>query len=652
MFDGLDMHLYTAVALPFVAELLRKDVHLQTVAYHGSLIQAAFLVGWAVGGGFFGRIGDRMGRARALMLTILTYALFTGLSALAQTWWHLLIFRFLAALGIGGEWAVGAALLSETWPRRWRPWIAAVLQSAVNIGIVLAMAAVMLLTKFHFGHRTVFLVGILPALMVLWIRRAVPETAEWRAAKTRAGRSRAADQRFVPRPAAPDHAAGDRGLLAVAVRTLGLHVLVHAAFPQSCRGLPGSSEDQKTGWVSLALTIFVGIGIPSNFVAAAIARRIGYRRAIAIGCAFYFAAVAGTVHLAPLLAGPAGVDWADWSMPRDFRPVHDVSAVAVPHALADHGGRLLLQRGRIAAAVATVLSGTLSQPGDFQAAIVGSSFLFLPAAASGPAAAGTALFSSEGRWHVAMPTRLAQHAYPRPAESFGCSRRSLTARVKACHPNRESILRPVLTPPRRPTPRRCRGSCGCWRRRNRVGLVTGLEVKDAALADRKGDALPRRFLAAVGPGIDAVEDVRFRLGNLEGLGVALGVRDAEIADARGDRMLLVLDDHFQLAAVLDIAALPTAVRAQEGLEGLGVMGRVQGDETHAALLDAIDDPLDVLVSDLPCCLWPHQMSTLVLSNDSAEQPCSGSAIEAVTISQPLAFSGLSPSATAPLMSWG
>ena len=103
------------------------------------MIQAAFLVGWALGGGFFGRIGDRLGRARALVLTILTYALFTGLSFFAQTWWHLMICRFLAALGIGGEWAVGASLLSETWPRRWRPWIAATLQRAVNIGVLLAM---------------------------------------------------------------------------------------------------------------------------------------------------------------------------------------------------------------------------------------------------------------------------------------------------------------------------------------------------------------------------------------------------------------------------------------------------------------------------------------------------------------------------------
>ena len=130
------MHLYVLVAGPFVAELLGVGMHKNPeVGYYSSWIQAAFLFGWALGGGFFGMIADRIGRSRALMLTILTYAMFTGLSFFAQAWWHLLIFRFLAALGIGGEWAVGASLLSETWPRRWRPWMAAVLQTGVNLGV-------------------------------------------------------------------------------------------------------------------------------------------------------------------------------------------------------------------------------------------------------------------------------------------------------------------------------------------------------------------------------------------------------------------------------------------------------------------------------------------------------------------------------------
>ena len=141
MFDGLDMHLYTLVATAFVAQLMLVPETDPSVGTHGSIIQAAFLVGWALGGAFFGRLGDVLGRSRALTLTILTYACFTGLSFFAQEWWHLLIFRFLAALGIGGEWAVGASLLSETWPKKWRPWIAATLQSAVNCGVLLACFA-------------------------------------------------------------------------------------------------------------------------------------------------------------------------------------------------------------------------------------------------------------------------------------------------------------------------------------------------------------------------------------------------------------------------------------------------------------------------------------------------------------------------------
>src|SRR5215218_2596488 len=181
LFDGLDMHLYVLVATPFVAELLNTSQDSPDVKLKGSWIQAAFLIGWALGGGFFGRIADRLGRSRALMLTILTYALFTGLSYFAQTWWQLFLFRFLAALGIGGEWAVGASLLSETWPKRWRPWMAAVLQTAVNLGVMLACVAVFMLADFP--PRTVFLVGILPALLVLWIRRSVPEPEVWRGAK-------------------------------------------------------------------------------------------------------------------------------------------------------------------------------------------------------------------------------------------------------------------------------------------------------------------------------------------------------------------------------------------------------------------------------------------------------------------------------------
>src|SRR5689334_9067506 len=187
-FDGLDMHLYTLVYAPFVAQLLGVQSTLDpSVGRYASLIQGGFLFGWAIGGAFFGRVGDVLGRSRTLSLTVLTYALFTGLSCLAHAWWHLLAFRFLAALGIGGEWAVGASLLAETWPRRWRPWLAAVLQTGVNVGILLAVVANLSMSSIVATEpRWIFVVGILPALLVFWIRRAVPEPEEWHAAQAAA----------------------------------------------------------------------------------------------------------------------------------------------------------------------------------------------------------------------------------------------------------------------------------------------------------------------------------------------------------------------------------------------------------------------------------------------------------------------------------
>ena len=186
LFDGLELHLYTLVATPLVVHLLGAASSADpAVKEKSAYIQAAFLVGWALGGAFFGRLGDRIGRSRALSLTILTYALCTGLCATAQTWSQLMLFRFLAALGIGGEWAVGAALLAETWPVDWRPWLSAVLQSAVNLGILIAAGLVTLLSFLPHppSERWVFLIGVAPALMVFWIRAQVPESDAWKRAE-------------------------------------------------------------------------------------------------------------------------------------------------------------------------------------------------------------------------------------------------------------------------------------------------------------------------------------------------------------------------------------------------------------------------------------------------------------------------------------
>jgi len=176
-FDGLDSFLYPLVALPFVKELLGPTGTLKEAIFLAALIQAVFLVGWALGGALFGRIGDSLGRSKTLTITILIYAVFTGLSFFAQAWWHLLIFRFICALGIGGEWAAGSALVAETLPGKFKFFASATLQNGYIFGIIFAALAVGAFKDY--SPRYVFLVGVIPAFATLWIRKSVPETEVW-----------------------------------------------------------------------------------------------------------------------------------------------------------------------------------------------------------------------------------------------------------------------------------------------------------------------------------------------------------------------------------------------------------------------------------------------------------------------------------------
>jgi MFS family permease len=379
LFDGLDMHLYVLVAGPFVAELLgvasEKDPQ---VGYYSSWIMAAFLIGWALGGGFFGRVADRLGRSRALMLTILTYALFTGLSYFAQTWWHLLIFRFLAALGIGGEWAVGASLLSETWPRRWRPWMAAVLQTGVNLGVMLAGLATFLLADYPL--RTVFLVGLLPALLVLWIRRAVPEPEEWHVAK-----AQSAD-------AVPGFLELFRGSVRrTTVLTLlvcSLALTAHWAFLfwylQHLRNLPelsGWTDAEKSSLVSRAVWLVMLTSIAGNFLAGLLARWLKYRRTIAVFCLAYFLSMLAT-YRAPLEVDGLWYGFAAIGLCQGVFALFTMYLPPLfPTLLRTTGAGFCYNFGRIAAALGTVVFGLFSKVGDHRLALLYAGFLFLPAAA-------------------------------------------------------------------------------------------------------------------------------------------------------------------------------------------------------------------------------------------------------------------------------
>jgi MFS family permease len=377
MFDGLDMHLYTLVATPFVAELLSVDTKHPDVGRYGSWIQAAFLVGWALGGTAFGWLGDRLGRSHTLVLTILTYAAFTGLSYLAQTWWQLMALRFLAALGIGGEWAVGAALLAETWPARWRPWLAAVLQTGVNVGVMLAGLAVYLLADQP--PRTVFLVGIVPALLVLWIRRAVPEPEAWHAARADASAAEMGIRRLFEGRVLPVT------LLTSAV--CGLVLTGHWAFmfwcSQHLRNLPDIAawtDAAKSQFVGSAMSLVMLASIAGNFLAAFLARRLGYRTTLVLMFLCYFASMAATYgvvrdHVASFRwLAAMGVSSGALALFAMYLPP------LFPTLLRTTGAGFCFNIGRIAAAAGTVVFGLFSRVGDYRLALLYAGTVFLPAA--------------------------------------------------------------------------------------------------------------------------------------------------------------------------------------------------------------------------------------------------------------------------------
>jgi MFS family permease len=381
-FDGLELHLYTLVATPLVVHLLgAASTSDPGVKEKSAYIQAAFLVGWAAGGAFFGRLGDRLGRSRALALTVLTYALCTGFCAVAQTWWQLMIFRFVAALGIGGEWAVGAALLAETWPKDWRPWIAAALQTGVNLGILLAAASVTLLSSLPHPppERYVFLIGVLPALGVYWIRRQVPEPATWREAQSAATIQPGLRDLF-------------RGPVArttwhtTAVCALSLSAWWLFAFwhPQHLRRLletAGRPPAEITRRVAAVFFMVNVLAIVGNVAAGWLARQLGNRRAIILMLLGLFASMAGAYAVPRSFAELAGF-WLP--MVGFFSSVFALFTMYLPPLfptlLRTTGAGFCYNIGRLAAAAASVIFGWLAPVGDFRSALFASGFLALAAA--------------------------------------------------------------------------------------------------------------------------------------------------------------------------------------------------------------------------------------------------------------------------------
>jgi MFS family permease len=289
VFDSMDSTIYALVLHPALHDLLRAQsggvVSQEAIGWYGGIIFSIFLIGWAVGGVLFGVLADRFGRTRTLIFTILIYALFTGLAALSADWWHLAIYRFLTALGIGGEWAAGAALVAEVWPEEKRAKAAGVLQSAWAAGFLIA--AVVNILMRHSGWRPLFLVGIVPAVVALLVRLWVKEPERWVKAHEQEQASGVAQSQKLAelfRPGLRRSTLVGSGLAFVAV--FGLWGATNWT-PTLVRSLPefqGSDAATTTTCVSWA-TILLNAGALVGYLSfGPLADRWGRRAAFALMC--------------------------------------------------------------------------------------------------------------------------------------------------------------------------------------------------------------------------------------------------------------------------------------------------------------------------------------------------------------------------------
>jgi SHS family sialic acid transporter-like MFS transporter len=275
MFDGFEIGLFPLVGQPALKELLKSEIAVNPAVgteWFG-VIMAVFLVGAATGGVLFGWLGDRIGRVRAMSLSILTYAIFTGLCGFAVAAWQIAALRFIASLGMGGEWALGVAIVTELWPDRSRAMLAGLIGAAANVGMLLVGLLSLVLVSFlqgigafllsagldeatvetllqGDGWRLLMIAGALPALLVFFIRLFVPESHKWEAERDSGGTSHWATRDLF-------------GVLIGALSALAVIVMWSPIFGNWIRGLSanGDAISALPNWATYFRLIATLIGL-------------------------------------------------------------------------------------------------------------------------------------------------------------------------------------------------------------------------------------------------------------------------------------------------------------------------------------------------------------------------------------------------------
>src|SRR3979409_873006 len=184
-FDTMDQRIFILARGPAMVSLLRPGASPAEITYYSGVATAVFMLGWAIGGFCFGVLGDRWGRAKTMMLTVLLYSAFPGLSALSQKFWDFSLYRFLTGLGVGGEFAAGVTLVAEVMPASARAHALGLLQSFGALGNILG--SLLSFVILPLGWPWMFVVGVLPALLVAAVFRKMAEPEGWQRARASGG---------------------------------------------------------------------------------------------------------------------------------------------------------------------------------------------------------------------------------------------------------------------------------------------------------------------------------------------------------------------------------------------------------------------------------------------------------------------------------
>jgi MFS family permease len=292
--DGMDSFIYALVLSPALTELLPKsgmDGSPANVGFAGSILFALFLVGWGLAF-IWGPIADRFGRTRVLAASVLMYAVFTGAAALSQNVWELGLFRLLAGIGIGGEWALAGTYVAEAWPEDRRKMGAGYLQTGYYAGFFLA-AALNFTVGAHFGWRAMFLCGLAPAFLSLYIVFNVKEPEAWAKIAVAAAAKAASPLKQIFSPPYRRRTIVNAALLTVAIIGLWAGAVYEPTAVIALAKKQGMSAPAAVRTASLA-TALLSIGtILGCLLVPYLAERIGRRATLAI----YFVGMAICIWL-------------------------------------------------------------------------------------------------------------------------------------------------------------------------------------------------------------------------------------------------------------------------------------------------------------------------------------------------------------------